>query len=190
MRFIQKVLNAETLATPLTLALCLLLVFLPVLLKILLGELSSIFYQCASGAPGLCLAVLRRELLPLFVLPLLIALLVFFWNVVKLLTSPPLKKKRSGGGLIVVSVGAYAVVAAVLALSFFAVTYFYFPSFLEEWLIVGSARSFDELPLYSPLFILIAVLGVGVGIVSMLLPAIRWSRTGVQSAEGQSGRDD
>lgn len=190
MRFIPRVLNSETVITPLTLALCLLFVFLPLLLKILLGELASIFYQCASGNPGLCLGVLRREILPLFVLPLFVALILFLWNVVRVLASSPIKKRRSGGGLMVVSIGVHAVVAAVLALSFFVVTYFYFPGFLEDWLIVGSERSFDELPLHSPLFILITVLGVGVGVVGMLLPVIRWSRTGVQSSGDQSSRDD
>jgi hypothetical protein len=190
MRFIKKVLNTETVVIPLTLSLCFLLVFLPFLLKMLLGELSSIFHQCASGILSLCLGVLRREILPLLVLPLVVALIVFLWNVGQLLTSSPIKKKRSREGLMVVSVGAYAIVAVVLALSFFAATYFYFPAFLEDWLIVGSDRSFDELPLYSPLFILIAVLGVGVGIVSMLLPVIGWSRTGVQSSEDPSGRDE
>lgn len=190
MRSIKKVLNTKTVAIQLTFSLCLLLVFLPLLLRILLAELSSIFYQCASGVPSLCLGVLRREILPLFVLPLTVTLIVFLWNVVQLLTSSPIKKKRSGGGLMVASIGAYAIVAAVLALSFFAVTYFYFPGFLEDWLILGSEPSFDELPLSSPLFILITMLGLGVGIVSILLPVIRWSRTGVQSSDHQSGRDD
>lgn len=190
MRFIKKVHNSETAVIPRTLSVCLLLVFFPLLINILLGELSSMFFECAGSSLDFCLGMLTRETLLLFVLPLLVVLIIFLWNVVQSVMSPPITSKRSEGRRMVASVGVYAIIAAVFALSFFTVIYFNFPSFLENWLALRVEQDFDELPLYSPLFILTIILGVGMGIVSILLPVIRWSRARENGAGTQSGRDD
>lgn len=189
MRFIRKALSTQTVAIPLTLTLCCLLVFLPLLLKMLLGELSLLFERCASGALSLCLGELIQETLLLFVLPLFVALIVFLWNVGQTRMSPTIKRRRDGGRTAVATIVAYAIIVIVLALNFFVVTYFYFPSFLENWLLLRTELDFDELPLYAPLFILTILLGIGVGLVSILFPVMYSSRTAHEGTGNESGRD-